>query len=62
MGQIAIYLSSRDMVEAKRRLARLVLAIPICTSGFQQHVGADDIGLDKVSRARDGTIDVALCR
>ena len=48
------------MVEAERCLARLRKTIPVRTSRFQQHVGADDIGFDKVGRTCDGTIDVAL--
>ena len=62
VGQVAIHLVGGDMVEAERRLARLVQAIPIRTSRFQQHIGADDIGLDKIGRAGDGAIDVTLCR
>ncbi|MNC69904.1 hypothetical protein D3C75_1206470 [compost metagenome] len=50
------------MVEAEGRLACLVQAVPICTSCFQQHVGADDIGFDEIGRASDGAIDVALGR
>ncbi|MNE07534.1 hypothetical protein D3C80_1001570 [compost metagenome] len=62
VGQVAIYLIGRDMVEAEGRFACLVQTVPICTCGFQQHVGTDDIGFDEIGRAGDGAIDVALCR
>lgn len=62
MGKVAIHLVGGDMMEAEGRLARLVQAIPISTGGFQQHIGADDIGFDEIGRSSDGAIDVALCR
>lgn len=60
MGQITIHLVSRDMVEAEGRLAYLVQAVPVSASRFQQHIGADDIGLDKVSRPCNGAVNMAL--
>ncbi len=60
MGQVTIYLVSGDMVEAEGRLAYLVQTVPVSASRFQQHIGANDIGLDKVSRACDGAINMAL--
>ncbi len=60
MGQIPIHLIGGDMVEAEGRLARLVQTVSIGTCRFQQHIGADDIGLDKVSWACDGAISMTL--
>ncbi|MNZ16353.1 hypothetical protein D3C78_333260 [compost metagenome] len=60
MRQIPIHLIGGDMVEAEGRLARLVQTIPVSASRFQQHIGADDIGLDKVSRTSDGAVNMAL--
>ncbi len=62
MGQVAIYLVGGDVVETEGRLAYLVQTVPVGASGLQQHVGADNIGLDEVGRACDGAIDVALGR
>jgi len=36
------------MVKAERHLVRLLKAVPIYTGGFQQHIGANDIGFDEV--------------
>ncbi len=60
MGQIPIHLIGGDMVEAEGRFAYLVQTVPVGTSCFQQHIGADDIGLDKVSRPCDGAVNMAL--
>ena len=60
MGQIAIHLVGGDMVEAEGHLAHLVQTIPIGASRFQQHISADNIGLDKVSRACDGAVNMAF--
>lgn len=60
MGQITIYLISGDMVEAEGRPAHIIQTVPVSASRFQQHIGADDIGLDKVSRACDGAVNMAL--
>lgn len=60
MGQIPIHLVGGDVVEAESRLARLVQTVPIGACCFQQHIGADDIGLDEVGGARDGAINVTL--
>ncbi len=60
MGQVTIYLVSGDMVEAEGRLAYLVQTVPVSASRFQQHIGANDIGLDKVSRPCDGAVNMAL--
>ncbi|MNR29659.1 hypothetical protein D3C85_1470590 [compost metagenome] len=35
--------------------------VPVATGCFQQGVGADDIGLDKVARAIDGAVHMGLC-
>lgn len=48
------------MVETKSRLAYLFQAVPVGASRFQQHISADDIGLDEVGGAGDGTINMAL--
>ena len=34
--------------------------LPVAAGGFQQAVGADDIGLDKIRRAVDRTVDVGF--
>ncbi len=47
-------------MEAEGRLAHLVQTIPIGACPFQQHIGADDIGLDKVSRACDRAVNMAF--
>ena len=60
MGQIPIHLIGGDMVEAEGRFAHLVQTVPIGACRFQQHIGADDIGLDKVSRTGDGAVNMAL--
>ncbi|MNH00382.1 hypothetical protein D3C79_595730 [compost metagenome] len=62
VGQIAIHLIGGNMVEAESALAHLVQAAPICAGSFQQHIGANDISLDKIGRPGDGAIDVTLCR
>ena len=50
------------MVEAKRAFFRLRQGQPVRTGGFEQAVGADDVGLDKVGRAVDGAVNVGLGR
>ena len=60
MGQIPIHLVGGDMVEAEGRLAYLIQTVPVGAGRFQQHIGADDIGLDKVSRPCNGAINMAL--
>ncbi|MNL20609.1 hypothetical protein D3C87_1418660 [compost metagenome] len=60
MGQIAIHLVGGDMVEAERRLANLVQTVPVGAGRFQQHIGADDIGFDKVGRTGNRAVNMAL--
>ena len=50
------------MVEAKCAFFRLRQGQPVSAGGFQQAVGTDDIGLDKVRRAIDGAVNVGLGR
>ncbi len=47
-------------METKRFLRLLIQRGPVRTSGFQQHISADDIGFNKRSRAGNGTIDVTF--
>ncbi|MNM83585.1 hypothetical protein D3C81_956480 [compost metagenome] len=47
-------------METESALAYLVQVTPIGTSGFQQHIGADDIGFDEIGRPGDGTINMAF--
>ena len=47
-------------METESRLAYLVQTVPVGASRFQQHIGADDVGFDEVSRTGDGTINMAL--
>ncbi|MNT15504.1 hypothetical protein D3C72_1505610 [compost metagenome] len=49
-------------MEAEGRLARIRKIVPVSAHSFQQHIGTDNIGFDKVGRAGDGAIDVALGR
>ena len=58
--QVAIHLIGGDVVEAEGLFARLRQARPVGAGGFQQAVGADDIGLDKRRRAVDGTVDMGF--
>ena len=60
--QIAIYLISGDMVEAKRCFVRRVQLRPVATSGLKQRIRADNIGLNKRRRAINGAVDVRLSR
>ena len=60
--QVAIYLVGGNMVEAKGPPVRLVQLQPIGAGGFQQGIGANDIGLDKGGRAVDGAVHVRLGR
>ena len=60
--QIAVHLVGRNMVEAERRLTRIIQRGPPGASGFQQRVGTDNVGFDKRRRAIDRTIDVAFRR
>src|SRR5262249_33562336 len=48
------------MMEAKLAGALAALA-PMCERGFQQHIGADHVGVDEFGRAIDGAVYVALC-
>jgi hypothetical protein len=48
------------MVETERAPGRFLEGLPIGTRGFQQAVGADDVGLDKVRGAINGAVDVRL--
>ena len=48
------------MVEAKRALFWPGKGLPVAAGGFQQAVGADDIGLDKIRRAVNRTVDVGF--
>ncbi|MOA33947.1 hypothetical protein D3C78_1552870 [compost metagenome] len=60
--QVAIHLVGGNVVEAKRAFLRLGQGLPIGSSGFQQAVGADDIGLDEVRRAINGAVYMGLGR
>ena len=35
-------------------------AVPVVAGRLEQGVGADDVGLDELGRAVDGTVDMAL--
>jgi len=48
------------MVEAERLVTGLVQLRPVGAGGFQQCIGADDVGLDECRRAVDGAVDVGL--
>ena len=60
--QVAIHLISGDVVETERAFCRLCQLLPIGARGFQQAVGAHDIGLDKIRRTVNGTVDMGLGR
>ncbi len=60
LAQGAVDFVRRDMEEAEARLVGLGEAAPVGAGGFQQCIGADDVGLDEHIRARDRAIDVAL--
>lgn len=47
-------------MEAEGCLAAVIQALPVLTGGFEQRVGADDVGFDKGCWAIDGAIDVRL--
>lgn len=44
------------------RFCRLCQLLPIGSRGFQQAVGANDVGLDKIRRAVNGAVDMGLGR
>ena len=52
---------SRDMVKAECQLSLAFKILPIRPSCLEQYVSADDIGLDKLPRAINGTVDMRLC-
>ena len=58
--QTAIHLIGRNMQKAEGRLGFTWKAIPVAAHLFKQVEGADDVGLDEVARAVNGTIDVAF--
>ncbi|MNF83659.1 hypothetical protein D3C84_659840 [compost metagenome] len=49
-------------MEAEGAFFRLGQRVPVGASGFQQAVGADDIGLNEVRRPIDGAVDMGLSR
>lgn len=50
------------MVKAKRLLAMSVQRAPVVAGRFEQLIGADDIGVDKSSRAGNRAIHMAFGR
>lgn len=49
-----------NMQEAEGSLLSFWQVVPVTTHRFEQVKGADDVGLDKFTRAMDGAIDVAF--
>ena len=47
-------------MKAKGRAALGLQAQPVFAAGFQQAVGADDVGLDEFARPVDGAVNVRL--
>ncbi len=47
-------------METERLLAGFIQLAPVSASRFQQRVSANDIGFDKISRAGNGAIHMAL--
>jgi hypothetical protein len=60
VAQAAVDLVGGDVMEAEAGLALAFQAVPVVPGGFEQGVGADDVGLDEFGRAVDGAVDVAL--
>jgi len=60
--QVAIHFVGGNMVEAEGAFFRLGQGQPVGAGSFEQAVGTDDIGLDKVRRPVDGTVNVGLGR
>src|SRR5439155_8437943 len=58
----AEHLVGRDMVKAEGSAALQRQAAPIIERGFEQHIGALDIGLDERTRTVDRTVDMRLRR
>jgi len=56
--QVAVHLVGGDVVEAEGLAALGRQALPVGAGGFEQLIGADDVGLDEFGRAVDGTVDV----
>ena len=59
-GQGTIDFVGGDMQEAEGGLVGFWQIIPVTTHRFKQVKGADDVGLNEVTRAMNGTIDVAF--
>ena len=47
-------------METERLLAGFIQLAPVCAGRFEQRIGADDIGFDKIGRAGNGAIHVAF--
>ncbi|AJE38588.1 hypothetical protein U876_07040 [Aeromonas hydrophila NJ-35] len=56
MQQVTIHLISGDLLEAEGGIAHLVQPIPVSTSRVEQHIGADDISLDKIGMPGNGAV------
>src|SRR5690606_18285798 len=51
-----------DVMEAEGRFRLRLKSVPIAPCSFQQRVGTDDIGLNKVCRSVDGAVHMGLGR
>ncbi len=60
LGEGTINFVGRNLEEAKIPLCIFIQGIPVTASGFQKTKGTDDIGLYKVFRTMNGTVDMAF--
>ncbi|MNP29572.1 hypothetical protein D3C76_1226040 [compost metagenome] len=58
--QVAVNLVSGNVMKAEGAFLRFREGLPIGSGGFEQAVGADNVGLDEFRWPVDGTIDVGL--
>ena len=59
--QVAVDFIGGDMVEAESLLVRRIESRPVVTCRLQQSKGADQVGLNKGSRAINGAVHMTFC-
>ena len=61
MREVTVHFVCADVVKAEAGFLFAFLGLPVLTGSFQQRVGADDVGFDKLGRAVYGAVYMAFC-